>query len=97
MPFRDLIAEVHADRDAAQYRCGKRDFHLPGGHTERRQDAGTHGAHPTYLVSNAKAKVVSCIRRPPETHPGRIDRPVKVPINLTRVHGEVFTRWVQPG
>lgn len=56
-----------------------------------------HGAHPTYLVSNAKAKVVSLIRRPPETHPGRIDRPVKVPIKLTRVHGEVFTRWVQPG
>ncbi len=56
-----------------------------------------HGAHPTYLVSTAKATVGSLIRRPPEPHPGRADRPLKVPIKLKRVDGEVFTRWVQPG
>ncbi|EFG79752.1 hypothetical protein HMPREF0591_0334 [Mycobacterium parascrofulaceum ATCC BAA-614] len=36
-------------------------------------------------------------RRPPESHPGRTDRPIKVPIMLKRVDREVFTRWVQPG
>jgi len=56
-----------------------------------------HGADPTYLVSNAKAEITSLVRRPPPPHPGRTDRPVKVPIKLKRVDGEVFTRWVQPG
>jgi hypothetical protein len=56
-----------------------------------------HGARPTYLVSKAKAKVTTLVRRPPEPHPGRTDRPVKVPIKLKRVGGEVFTRWVQTG
>ncbi|WP_293002623.1 hypothetical protein [Mycobacterium sp.] len=55
-----------------------------------------HGARPTYLVSNAKAKVASLARRPPEPHPGRTRRPIKVPIKLKRVDGEVFTVWVQP-
>ncbi|AKK27835.1 hypothetical protein [Mycobacterium sp. EPa45] len=59
--------------------------------------ASIHGAHPTYLVSKAKAKVTSLVRRPPEPHPGRTDRPIKVPIKLTRVDREVFTRWRQPG
>jgi hypothetical protein len=54
-----------------------------------------HGADPTYLVSNARAETTSLVRRPPEPHPGRTDKPVKVPIKLKRVGGEVFTRWTQ--
>jgi hypothetical protein len=58
--------------------------------------AGIHGARPTYLVSKAKAKVTDLARRPPEPHPGRTKRSIKVPIKLKPVGGEVFTRWIQP-
>jgi hypothetical protein len=58
--------------------------------------ASIRRARPTYLVSNAKAKVTDLDRRPPEPHPGRTKRPIKVPIELKHVGGEVFTRWIQP-
>ena len=64
----------------------------PGMIHGRQMRTRIHGADPTYLVSNAKAEITSLVRRPPAPHPGRTDRPVKVPIKLNRVDGAVFTR-----
>jgi hypothetical protein len=54
-----------------------------------------HGARPTYFVSTGQASVTPLARRAPEAHPGRTVTMLKVPIRLTRVHGEVFTKWVE--
>jgi len=54
-----------------------------------------HGARPTFYVSSARATVTGLTRRPPEAHPGRTERTIKVPIKLKHRNGAVFDRWVQ--
>ncbi|MBU8841236.1 MULTISPECIES: hypothetical protein [Mycolicibacterium] len=54
------------------------------------------GGRPTFLVSRAPARVQEFGRRAPESHPGRIPRPIKVPIRLRRVEGAVFTEVEPP-
>jgi hypothetical protein len=92
----EFYLDGHSDSEWVQQSMNQQPFWVaidPWGEMRTR----IHGARPTYLVSKAKAKVTTLVRRPPEPHPGRTDRPVKVPIKLKRVGGEVFTRWVQTG
>ena len=61
---RDLVPQVQADRDAAQYRCRKRDFYLPGRRTERGQDAETAGDHVEVSLGFVRVPILIC----PDSH-----------------------------